>query len=75
MSSQWCLVRSKTPNTLLARRSEFKRDLINLINDEQSEFSKSIHQGTNSKHSVKARFLGMRQLVSQFSPLKNKELP
>ena len=51
--------------TILWGKEIFKDKLITLMKDEQSEFFKSITEGTSSKGAIETRFRIMNQMIKE----------
>ena len=60
-----CFSNIKDKNKFLEKKEVFMDKFINLLQDENSEFSKAITEGTSSKSAIETRFRIMNQTIQE----------
>jgi len=60
-----CLSNIKDKKKFLERKSLFLENFLELLKDEQSEFTDAITRGTSSKGAVETRFKIMNELIRE----------
>ena len=60
-----CFSKIKDKNNFLNKKELFRKKLITLMQDEKSEFFKSITEGTSSKNAIETRFRIMNTLIEE----------
>ena len=60
-----CFSRIENKNLFLTKKELFLKNFIEIIQDERSEFSKSITEGSNSKSAIENRFRILNSLINE----------
>jgi hypothetical protein len=60
-----CFSRIENKNLFLTKKELFLKKFIEIIQDERSEFSKSITEGSNSKSAIENRFRILNSLINE----------